>query len=55
MTWRELKELIDTRLAELGADEDVEIWYFDFSFPNINHESTTPHVSIDEHSGLAVG
>lgn len=52
MTWRELKELIDKRLAELGADEDIKIEYFDFSYPDMSHESTVPSVFVDKERGL---
>jgi hypothetical protein len=51
MTWKKLKELIDKQLAELGADENVDIWFIDISFPD---EHTTPEIRIDKDHGLAV-
>lgn len=55
MTWRELKELVEKRLAEAGADENIEIEYFDFSHPDMSQEYTVPTVHVDKEANrLAV-
>lgn len=33
-TWKEFKEYVEKRLPEIGMDENAEIEYMDFSYPD---------------------
>ena len=36
MTWKQFKDGVDKQMQEKGISEDTEIWYIDFSFPNVD-------------------
>jgi len=52
MTWNELKQSIDSELEKLEIDGTVEIWYFDFSYPEVARLSID--VSSKHGEGLSV-
>lgn len=54
MTWNQLKELVDKAIKEAGKTGDIEIEYFDFSWPCTDHDSCLPWASITKDGMLVV-
>lgn len=51
MTWKELKEIIDAKLAAAGKDDSVQVWYIDVSHPAVSDDVCA---SVDKQLGLYV-